>query len=599
MEKLLMSGNEAIARGAYESGVVLASAYPGTPSTEILQELTKYPDIYAQWCPNEKVATEVAAGAAYAGARSLAAMKHVGVNVAADPIFTLAYTGVRGGMVIVTADDPELHSSQNEQDNRNYARAAKIPMLEPSDSQEAKDFTKLAFKISEDFDTPVFIRSLTRISHSKSVVQTGEVERGSVSMEVIKDAPKLVMLPANARRRHPILEERIIKLREYSNNFAENRIELNNPEFGIITAGIGYQYAKEVFPDYSFLKLAMIHPLPDKIIREFASKVKNIYVLEELDPFIEEQAMAMGIEVTGKKVFPMCGEFDPTLVERAVRSDQGDPVEASDIQPVEGLPPRPPNMCPGCPHRSLYYTLKKMKVFVAADIGCYTLAFLPPLQTVDTCLCMGAGIGHAVGMEQALKENAHGKVVAVIGDSTFFHSGITSLMNMAWNKVNSTIIILDNRTTAMTGFQPNPGSGSTLMGSESIPVDIPMLCKALGIERVSVIDPYNLEETKKVLKEEIEAEAPSVVISRAPCTLLPEYRQLKNPPYSVDAEKCKGCKTCVKLGCPAIEWQVIEPASEKRKKDQGKSFINTDICSGCGVCAQLCKVKAIEVASDA
>jgi len=587
--KQLLSGNEAIARGAYEAGVLFASAYPGTPSTEILENLISYDGVYCEWSPNEKVALEVGVGACYAGARTLVAMKHVGVNVAADPLFTLSYTGIRGGLVLVTADDPELHSSQNEQDNRNYAKFAKVPMLEPADSQEAKDYVALALDISEQFDTPVLLRSTTRISHSQSSVSLSEPDRetyaGNVSL--VKDPQRLVMLPANARKRHVVVEARMDKLREFADTFEENVMEINDPDIGIITAGIAYQYAKEIFPNASFLKLGMVYPLPEKIIREFAGKVKKLLVIEELDPFIEEQLRAMGLAVLGKDSIPILGELNPDIVASSLTGyvfTESVPMEKPE------LPPRPPNMCPGCPHRGVFYALSKKKAFVTGDIGCYTLAFLPPLQAIDTCLCMGASIGHAVGIDKVMGEEGRGKVAAVIGDSTFFHSGITPLIDAAYNKSSATICILDNRTTAMTGAQENPGTGKTLMGQDTQRVNIPALAKSLGINRVSTVDPYNMKESMELISEELDADEISVIISEAPCVLLKGAKRDDWSILAIDNDKCTGCKACIMLGCPAIGW---DSEGENSKGRKGRAVIDEMLCIGCTMCRQLCKFDAI------
>ncbi len=591
MEKKLLSGNEAIARGAYECGVVFASAYPGTPSTEILEEIKNYEGIYCEWSPNEKVALEVGVGACYAGGRTLVAMKHVGVNVAADPFFTLSYTGVRGGLVLVTADDPELHSSQNEQDNRNYAKFAKVPMIEPSNSQEAKDFVRIAFSISEEFNTPVMLRTTTRISHSQSPVVLSDIDREKYKEKigVAKDPERLVMLPNNARKRHVVVEQRMESLRSFSDGFSENRIEWGKTDLGIITAGISYQYAREVFPEASILKLGMVYPLPEKIIREFAEKVKNLIIIEELDPFIEEQVRAMGIAVTGKERLPMLGEINLDIVRDAFIDNLDDEIPSTTYE-IPHLPARPPNMCPGCPHRGVFYALSKKKVFVTGDIGCYTLAFLPPLNAIDTCLCMGASIGQAVGMDKVLKESGRGKVAAVIGDSTFFHSGITPLMDAAYNKSTATIIILNNSTTAMTGAQHNPGTGFTLMGEKTNAVDIATLARALGIRRVRTIDPYNIKEAQSAIDEELDAPETSVIISESPCILLPKSRRDDWYPLTVDSGLCTGCKACLTLGCPAIGW---EPKETNAKGKSGRSSIESSLCIGCGVCRSLCKFDAI------
>lgn len=589
----VLSGNEAIARGAFEARVRLAAAYPGTPSTEILECLARYPGVYSEWSPNEKVALEVAAGAAYAGARSLAAMKHVGVNVAADPLFTLSYTGVRGGLVIISADDPELHSSQNEQDNRHYARHAKVPMLEPSDSQEAKDFVKLAFRLSEEFDTPVIVRTTTRVSHSKSAVLLEEPEDVEDRRSIEKNPTKLVMLPANARRRHPIVEQRMLELAKLAETLAINRIEPGDPELGIITSGISYQYSREAYPQASFLKLGMVYPLPSNMIRQFARSVRRLLVVEELDPFSEEQIRALGIQVEGKAYIPICGELNADLVERGIKKALGIPLPGTQAQAMEGLPVRPPNMCPGCPHRGLFYVLHKLKLFVAGDIGCYTLAFLPPLSAIDTCLCMGASIGHAMGMSKVLDDAGQGKIVAVIGDSTFYHSGMTGLLNVAYNKGTATVIILDNSSTAMTGSQENPGTGFTLSGDPTVRVDLEGLARAMGIRRVRVVSPYNLSETEQAVREEIAALEPSVIISRAPCVLLKRHRVLSGKPQSVDEDVCRGCKQCMTIGCPALEWRAEEGLTAEGEKRKGRSYINPLLCVGCDVCGQICTFGAI------
>ncbi|RPI01106.1 MAG: indolepyruvate ferredoxin oxidoreductase subunit alpha, partial [Zetaproteobacteria bacterium] len=470
----LLSGNEAIARGAYEAGVKVAAAYPGTPSTEILEYLAEYEGVHAEWAPNEKVAVEVALGAAMAGARALAAMKHVGVNVAADPIFTASYTGVRGGLVIVTADDPEMHSSQNEQDNRHYAMAAKIPMLEPADSAETKAYTKLAFALSERFDTPVFLRTTTRISHATGAVPLGEVEPSGIPLAFVEDPAKWVMLPVNARKRHVVVEERVRALRDFAETFDGNRIEWGDRSLGIVTAGVAYQYVREAFPEASVLKLGMAYPLPERLLREFAAGVGRLVVVEELDPIVETHVRALGIRVEGKDRVPILGELNTRIVRQAVSG------EAAPLREPASVPNRPPNLCAGCPHRSLFFALNKCKVTVTGDIGCYTLAALPPLKSMDTCVCMGASIGNALGIEKALGPAARGKVVAVIGDSTFVHSGITGLVNVVYNRGFSTVIVLDNGTTAMTGAQDHPGTGKTLQGETAPRLDLVALCRAVG-----------------------------------------------------------------------------------------------------------------------
>jgi indolepyruvate ferredoxin oxidoreductase alpha subunit len=563
--------------------VAVATAYPGTPSTEILETIACYDGIYAEWSPNEKVALEVAMGASIAGRRALACMKHVGVNVAADPLFTLSYTGVRGGLVIVTADDPEMHSSQNEQDNRNYARFAKIPMLEPADSQEAKDFMKYAFGLSERFDTPVMLRTTTRISHSMSLTTFLEPEKRDGAQELEKRPDKFVMLPRYARLRHPLVEERLRRLREFAETFENNAVALQDTAVGIITSGACYQYAREAFPDYSFLKLGMVYPLPARLLREFAGKVKKLYVFEELDPFLEEQIKSLGIEVTGKDVFPLCGEFSPATAEAGIRGMK--PTTDPAPEPA-ALPARPPNMCPGCPHRGIFYTLKKQKLFVTGDIGCYTLGALPPLNAMDTCICMGAGIGQAMGIDKALGAAGQGKAVAVIGDSTFLHSGMTGLLDIAYNKGACTVIILDNRTTAMTGRQEHPGTGFTIRGEKTKKVDLTVLCGALGVDHVRKVNPYNLEELAAIIKEETGRPEPSVIITEAPCVLLRKGSKAPEALFMVHEDTCVGCRGCLQLGCPAIEWRPVDEKS-------GTSYINDSLCVGCALCAQVCPKEAI------
>jgi indolepyruvate ferredoxin oxidoreductase alpha subunit len=592
--KELMSGNEAIARGAYEFGVRFAAGYPGTPSTEIMEAFAAYPGVYAEWSPNEKVAMEVGIGAALAGERALVVMKHVGVNVAADPLFTVSYTGTNSALVIITADDPSLHSSQNEQDNRNYARFAKIPMLEPADGQEAKEYIKLAFQISEKFDTPVFLRSTTRVSHSKSIVNLEEPLPTEDLTEIRCNAEKYVMVPMNARKRRVAVEERMRNLQAFAETFSENRMEISDLDVGVITAGMPYNYIKDVFPQYSYLKLGMVYPLPVKLIREFASRVKKLYVLEELDPFLEEQIRALGIKVIGKEIFPYTLEFDPGIVEQAIKGGKKEVCPLPEIN----IPQRPPNLCPGCPHRGLFYVLSKLGVFVTGDIGCYTLSFMKPLEGIHYCICMGASIGMAHGMSKALKEKGRGKVVGVIGDSTFLHSGITSLLDVAYNRSDVVIVICDNRTTAMTGMQEHPGTGFTLQGEKTLGVDLESLVRTLGIESVRVVDPYDLKSVKMVLKEELGKEGPSVVISRRACVLFKRDKQTPKKPLCCDPDCCIGCKLCLGLGCPAISWNTLNENSlstKKKilKKQEGIAVIDRNLCNGCGICLQVCKSGAI------
>jgi len=587
----LLSGNEAIARGAFEAGVRVASAYPGTPSTEILENLARYDGVCAEWAPNEKVAVEVAIGASMAGVRALAAMKHVGVNVAADPIFTVSYTGVRGGLVIVTADDPELHSSQNEQDNRHYAVAAKIPMLEPSDSSEAKGFTRLAFELSEKFDTPVFLRTTTRISHAKGVVRFEEPSAPPFAPGFRRDPAKWVMLPVHGKRRHVAVEERMKALQEFAESWDGNRIEWGDRSLGVITSGVSYQYVKEAFPDASVLKIGLAWPLPVRLFREFSAGVTRIVVVEELDPYLETHVKSLGIRVQGKDRIPIVGELDPRIVRQAITGEEI-PVRAP-----EPVPSRPPNLCPGCPHRGLFFALKKLQVTVTGDIGCYTLAALPPLGAMDTCVCMGASIGNAHGMEKALGQDGAGKVVAVIGDSTFLHSGVTGLMNVVYNRGGSTVILLDNDITAMTGAQENPATGKTLHGEPTRRTDLPALCRALGVEHVYTVDPHDMKQTEAVLRREVARPEPSVIITKAPCALLPEHRRKKRPVYEVIADLCTGCKACSRLGCPAIEWVPFTPeeavAAGKKATQKGMARISPLLCDGCNQCPPLCKFQAI------
>jgi len=594
VDRSLLSGNEAVARGAYEAGARFGAGYPGTPSTEILEEFSRYPGVYAEWSPNEKVALEVGIGAALAGARVLVTMKHVGVNVAADPLFTVSYTGTNGALVIVTADDPSLHSSQNEQDNRHYARSAKIPMLEPSDSAEAKAFVKAAFEISERFDTPVFLRMTTRVSHSKSVVTLNEPVPPPEAEVKAPDPRKYVMVPAMARLRRLEVERRMGELRAFSETFPENRMEIKDTDVGIITAGMPYNYTKDVFPDYSYLKLGMVYPLPAGLIREFARRVKKLYVVEELDPFLEEQIRALGIEVTGKELFPFTNEFDPGIIALALTGRDAETI----APPAVAIPPRPPNLCPGCPHRGLFYVLGRMKVFVTGDIGCYTLSFMKPLSGLHSCICMGASIGMAHGMSKAAGEKGRGKVVGVIGDSTFVHSGITPLLDMAYNKGEAVIVICDNRTTAMTGMQEHPATGFTLQGEKTKELDLAALARTLGIDSVRTIDPYDIKNTREVLREELARPGSSVVISRRACVLFKRRPREVLKPLRVDVNKCTGCRNCLALGCPPISWRSFQdlPPEEvvrNTKKQDGNAYIDPELCTGCTLCRQVCKAGAI------
>jgi indolepyruvate ferredoxin oxidoreductase alpha subunit len=586
--EMLLSGNEALARGVFEYGGEFASAYPGTPSTEILQTIARYfkDDVYAEWAINEKVALEVAVGASYGGARSVAVMKHVGVNVAADPLMSLTYTGVGAGLILVSADDPSLHSSQNEQDNRYYGKFASIPVLEPSDSQEAKDFVKAAFEISEQFDTPVLLRVTTRISHSKGIVSLGEretVEHGGFERNITK----YVMVPAHAAKRHKIVIDRLEALKEYAEKTDLNRIEWNGTDVGIVTGSISYQHVKEAMPEASVLKLGMGYPLPMKKIATFAAGVKNLFVVEELEPFYEEQIRAAGIEVEGKKYFSNWlelnvdrvrdGFIEAGLLDASVKSPN------ASAEPEDVLP-RPPVLCSGCPHRGIMVAMKKLKLYTTGDIGCYTLGALPPLSQIDTCLCMGASIGHAFGITKAGK--TEGKVVSLIGDSTFLHSGITSLASAVYNKATTTNIIVDNRITAMTGGQDNPGTSRTLMGEETHAVDLKAICRAVGVEHIREVDPYDLDETITALREETAREAPSVVITNRPCMLFP--KKIKDAPYTVVLEKCIACGLCFGVGCPSIS-----ASDEKNEKGKPKAEIDPLTCTGCTICAQVCNSNAI------
>ena len=573
--KQLMLGNEAVARGLYEAGCAFVSSYPGTPSTEITEAIAKYPEVYAEWAPNEKVAMEAAFGASLAGRRSFCGMKHVGLNVAADPLFTISYTGVNAGMVIAVADDAGMHSSQNEQDSRHYARAAKIPMLEPSDSAEAISFTKLAYDLSEQFDTPVLVKMCTRVSHSQSIVELGD--RQERTGEYKKDIPKYVMMPGNAKKRHPLVEERTRKLVAYAETAPINRIEPGDDHtMGIITSSTSYQYVKEVVGDkYPVMKLGMIWPMPEQKIRDFAASVEKLVIVEELDSFIEAHCRDLGIACTGKDYFSCIDE----LSQNKVAAQLATAPEAG-IKLEEAIPPRPPVMCAGCPHRGLFYTLKKNKLTVLGDIGCYTLGAVAPLAAVDSVICMGASVSGIHGFSKSQNGAADNKTVAVIGDSTFMHSGITGLVNMAYNESNATVIIVDNSITGMTGHQQNPTTGFNLKGDPCAKIDLETLCRSVGIRRVRVVDPYDLKQCDEAIKEELAANEPSVIISRRPCALL-KYVKHKAPLVS-DADKCAGCKACMKIGCPAISMEG------------GKAKVDATQCVGCGVCEQLCKFGALK-----
>ncbi|MBP5254916.1 MAG: indolepyruvate ferredoxin oxidoreductase subunit alpha [Lachnospiraceae bacterium] len=572
MEKLML-GNEAAARGLYEAGCTFVSAYPGTPSTEITEEAVKYPEIYCEWAPNEKVATEAAFGASLAGARSACAMKHVGLNVAADPLFTISYTGVNGGMVVFVADDPAMHSSQNEQDSRHYAIAAKVPMLEPADSREAKEFVRQAFEISEAYDTPVIVRMCTRIAHAQCTVS--QEPRTEVPLKpYVKQPEKYIMSPANAIKKHPKVEARTAALQAFAEQTGLNRAEYaEDRSLGIITSGTSYEYVKEVFGDsVSILKLGMVNPLPEQMIRYFDAHVDRLVVVEELDPVIENFVKSIGIACEGKALFPIIGEFSQSVIREAM----GIP-SPSHPEPVQ-VPGRPPIMCPGCPHRGLFYLLAKNRYTVIGDIGCYTLGSAPPLNAVDMVLCMGASVSGSHGFLKARPENA-AKTVAVIGDSTFMHSGMTGLANIAYNNSPATVLILDNSITGMTGHQNNPTNGYNITGDPATAIDLTALCHALGIERVTVVDPYDLKETEKVLKEETAFDGPSVIISRRPCALLKQVK--RKPALSIDPDRCRNCKSCLRIGCPAISAAG------------GRPVIDPTQCVGCGVCGQLCAFGAI------
>lgn len=578
--KKLMTGNEAFAYGAYLSGVRVGAAYPGTPSSEIMDNFSKYPGVFAEWSPNEKVSMDVAIGAAYAGVRAMCSMKHVGLNVAADSFFYAVYTGIKGGLVVVCADDPDMHSSQNEQDNRNYAKFAKCPMLEPSDSEEAKQFVGIALEMSEQFETPVLVRSVTRLSHSSSPVEVTEAVPPPPPEELPmyeRDAQRYVMVPSNARRRHPLVEERLKKLAEYAESMPINYIEPGDENLGIVSAGVSYHYAKEVFPNATFLKLGMVYPLPEKLIREFAAKVKTVIVVEELDPFLEEQLRLMGIQVRGKDVFPMIGEFSPSLVRRCaveaglIKGPQAPPEIKTDME----RPIRPPMLCPGCGHRSLFHVLKEAGVLITGDIGCYTLGWAPPLSAMHTTGCMGASIGVAHGID---KGGVQDEVVAVLGDSTFLHSGIHPLIDVLYNRGTTTTIISDNSATAMTGFQEHPGTGKTIQNQTTKAVDVEKLARGIGFEKVDVCDSYDIDRLAEILQDHLQSGEPSVIIARHPCVL--NAREKHNPPV-VDEELCINCGICLDIGCSPL----VQEEEHVR--------IDTLLCNGCGLCVRVCPQEAI------
>lgn len=576
--KVIMLGNEAIARGAYEAGVKVSAAYPGTPSTEISEYLVQYKDsLYCEWSPNEKVAAEVAVGASVAGCRAMACMKHVGFNVAADPAYSVSYMGVNGGLVIVVADDPGLYSSQNEQDTRMVARAAKLPVLEPSDSAEAKEFMKLAFELSEKFDRPFVYRTTTRLAHSQGIVELND-RQDVPDKEYVKNIQKHVMMPGNAKVRHAEIEKRNAELAEEANTLPINRAEMNDTRIGVITSGIPYQYVKEALPEASVLKLGMVNPLPKRMIMDFASKVDTLYIVEELDPVIEEQVKSWGIKAIGKEIFTLQGEYSANMLRTAVLKE-----ELSVSEPAKA-PGRPPILCPGCPHRSVYHVLNKLKLHAAGDIGCYTLGAVAPLSVVDTTMCMGSSISTLHGMEKAKGKEYIKDWVAVIGDSTFLHTGVNSLMNMAYNQATGTVMILDNSTTGMTGHQDHAATGKTLQGDPTYAVDIPALCKALGVKNVVEVNAFDIETLEKTVKEEVARDEVSVIITKSPCVLLSKG---KKPLYTAHEDKCKKCGMCMKPGCPAMT-----------KREDGTISIDDTMCTGCGLCESLCRFGAIELVKE-
>ena len=573
--KVIMLGNEAIARGAYEAGVRVSAAYPGTPSTEISEYLVQYKDdLYCEWSPNEKVATEVAIGASVAGVRAMSCMKHVGFNVAADPAYTVSYMGVNGGLVIVVADDPGLYSSQNEQDTRMVARAAQLPVLEPSDSFEAKEFMKQAFELSEQFDRPFVFRTTTRLAHSQGVVEL-EDRKEVKDKPYEKDVRRTVMMPANAKLRHIEIEKRNLELMEAANTLSVNRVEMNDTKIGVITSGIPYQYVKEALPKASVLKLGMVNPLPRRLIEDFAAKVEKLYIIEELDPVIEEQVKSWGIKATGKEIFTVQGEYSANMIRRAVLG------EKLEIKTPAKAPVRPPILCPGCPHRSVYYVVKKLGLHVAGDIGCYTLGAVAPLSAVDTTICMGASISSLHGMEKAKGKEYIKNWVAAIGDSTFLHTGVNSLMDMVYNNATGTVLILDNSTTGMTGHQDHAATGKTLQGDPTYAIDIPALCRAIGVKNVTEVNAFDLMALENVLKEEVAKDEVSVIITKTPCVLLSKE---KKPLYTAVEDKCRKCGMCMKPGCPAMT-----------RRENGTICIDDTMCTGCGLCKALCKFDAIEL----
>ena len=577
-KRVIMLGNEAIARGAYEAGVKVSAAYPGTPSTEISENIIKYKDdIYSEWSPNEKVAAEVAIGASISGVRAMACMKHVGLNVASDPLYTVSYMGVNGGLVLVVADDPGLYSSQNEQDTRMVARAAQVPVLEPADSMEAKEYMKAAFQISEVFDRPVILRTTTRLAHSQGLVELYDREEVE-DVPYEKNIAKNVMMPGNAKLRHVEIEKRNLELAEAANTLPINTVEMNDTNIGVITSGIPYQYVKEALPNASVLKLGMVNPLPKKLITEFASKVDTLYIVEELDPVIEEQVKSWGIKAIGKEIFTVQGEYSANMIRKAILKEE------LEVKAPVAAPGRPPILCPGCPHRSVYYVLNKLKMHVAGDIGCYTLGAVAPLSVVDSVICMGASISSLHGMEKAKGKDYIKNWVAAIGDSTFLHTGVNSLMNMVYNKSTGTVMILDNSTTGMTGHQDHAATGKTLMGEPTNAIDIPNLCRAIGVKNVVEVNAFDIKTLEKVIKEEVAKDEVSVIITKTPCVLLDKS---KKPVYIAHSDKCKKCGMCMKPGCPAMT-----------KKADGTIYIDDTMCTGCGLCETLCKFDAIELLKE-